>query len=92
MVPIPFSEFPARNNIIIYDISEKEKGTFKEIKTLEGHSGKINSIIHLNDKFLVSGGQGTYEIFYWDLNNNYNLQKLEGHTNNINYIIIFRYE
>ena len=74
------------NNIILYDMSEKEKGIFKEIKTLQGHSGKINSMINLNDKFLVSGGQGSYEIFYWDLNN-YNLEKIQGHSSNINCII-----
>lgn len=74
------------NNIIIYDLSEKEKGIFKEIKTLEGYSGKINSMINLNDKFLVSGGQGSYEIFYWDLNK-YNLEKIQGHSSNINCII-----
>lgn len=38
------------NNILIYDISEKEKETFKEIKTLEGHSGKITSIIEIGNK------------------------------------------
>ena len=70
--------------ILLYDISEK---VYKEIKKLEGHSGRINSIIDLNDNYLVSGGQGSYEIFFWDKKNNYNLQKLSGHSSNINCII-----
>ena len=54
---------------------------------MEGHSGRINSIIDLNDNYLVSGGQGSYEIFIWDKKNNYNLQKLSGQSSNINCII-----
>ena len=73
------------HNIVIYKIDEKN---IEEIKILEGHSGRINSIINLNNKYLVSGGEGgSYEIFIWDKTNNYNLTKLSGHSNNINCII-----
>ena len=76
------------NNILIYDISEKENGIFKEIKTLEGHSGKIRAIIDLNDNYFVSGGEGgSYELFFWDKKNNYNLVKQSAHSNNINCLI-----
>jgi WD40 repeat protein len=75
------------NNIMLYDINGKENGIFKEIKKLEGHSGKIISIIDLNENYLISGGQGTYEIFFWDKKNNYNLTKQSQHSNNINCII-----
>ena len=75
-------------NIIIYDISEKEKGVFKELKKLEGHSGRIKSIIDLNDNYLVSGGEsGSYELFFWDKKNNYNLIKKSAHSNNINCLV-----
>ena len=75
------------NNIILYDINGKENGIFKEIKKLEGHSGKIISIIDLNENYLISGGQGSYEIFFWDKKNNYNLTKQSQHSSNINCII-----
>ena len=75
------------NNIILYDINGKENGIFKEIKKLEGHSGKIISIIDLNENYLISGGQGSYEIFFWDKKNNYNLTKQSQHSSNINIII-----
>ena len=74
-------------NILLYDIREKENGKYKLIKTLEGHSGKINSIIDINDNYVASGGAGTYEIFIWNKKNNYNLQKISGHSSNINCII-----
>ena len=73
-------------------LEKKKKEHLNKEKHQKVILGKNNSIINLNDKLLVSVGKGTYEIFYWDLNNNYNLQKLKVHTNNINYIIIFRYE
>lgn len=80
------------NIILIYDISEKEKGIFKEIKKLEGHSGKINSIIDINDNYLVSGGDGgSYEIFVWDKKKDYTSQKLSSHSNNINCLINLNY-
>jgi len=73
------------DNIIIYKIDEKN---IEEIKILEGHSGIINSIINLNNNYLVSGGLGgSYEIFIWDKKNNFNLTKISGHSNNINCII-----
>ena len=73
-------------------LEKKKKEHLNKEKHQKVILGKNNSIINLNDKLLVSVGKGTYEIFYWDLKNNYNLQKLKVHTNNINYIIIFRYE
>ena len=80
------------NNIFIYDISQKEKGIFKEMKKLEGHSGKINSIIEINDSYLISAGDGgSYEIFVWDKKNDNNLQKLSGHSGNINCLINLDY-
>ena len=75
-------------NILLYDISQKEKGIFKEHKTLEGHSGYIKSIIDLNDTFIVSGGQsGSYELFFWNKKSNYSLQKVSGHSSHINCLI-----
>ena len=75
------------NNIMLYDINNKENGIYKEIKKLEGHSGKITSIIDLNENYLISGGQSTYEIFFWEKKNNYNLIKQSRHSSNINCII-----
>jgi WD40 repeat protein len=75
------------NNIMLYDINNKENGIYKEIKKLEGHSGKITSIIDLNENYLISGGQSTYEIFFWEKKNNYNLIKQSCHSSNINCII-----
>ena len=75
-------------NILLYDISQKEKGSFKELKTLEGHSGYIKSIIDLNETYIVSGGQsGSYELFFWNKKNNYSLQKVSGHSSHINCLI-----
>ncbi len=81
------------NNILIYDISDKENGSLKEIKTLEGHSGKVNTIIEIGDskknkkEYIVSGGEGSYELFFWDKSNNYNLEKISSHSSNINCLI-----
>ena len=75
------------NNIVIYDICEKENGIFKEIKKLQGHSGKIRAVLNLNDNYLVSGGESSYEIFFWDKKNNYNLSKISTHSSNINCLI-----
>jgi hypothetical protein len=78
------------NNILIYDISDKENGNLKEIKTLEGHSGKVNTIIEIGDskknkkEYIVSGGEGSYELFFWDKSNDFNLEKISSHTSNIN--------
>ena len=69
-------------NIVIYDISEKNNDVFKELSTLEGHQNRINSIIELNNNYIVSGGnENPYELFFWNTQN-YNLQKkLSGHQN-----------
>ena len=72
-------------NIAIYDISQKN--VIKKIQTLEGHQNRINSIIEINDNYIVSGGNDNpYELFVWDINNYKLNQKLSGHGNYINCI------
>ena len=80
-------------NIVIYDISQKNNGVFKELATLEGHQNRINSVIELNNNYLVSGGnENPYELFVWNTQN-YNLQqKLSGHQNYVNCIIKLKKE
>lgn len=80
-------------NIVIYDVSEKNKGVFKELNTLEGHQNRINSIIEINNNYLVSGGNDSpYELFVWDSKNYKLQQKLSGHGSNVNYIIKLKKE
>ena len=80
-------------NIEIYDVSEKNKGVFKELNTLQGHQNRINSIIEINDNYIVSGGNDSpYEMFVWDSKNYKLQQKLSGHGNNVNDIVRLKKE
>ena len=75
-------------NIVIYDISQKDNGVFKELAILEGHQNRINSVIELNNNYLISGeDDSSYEIFSWDSENYKLQQKLKGHESNVNFII-----
>ena len=77
-------------NIVIYDVSAKKTGVFKELHVFEGHSNRINSVIEINNDYLISGGNDSpYELFAWHVKKDeYRLQqKLSGHQSNVNYIV-----
>ena len=58
---------------------KKNNGVFKELATLEGHQNRINSIIELNNNYLVSGGnENPYELFVWNTQNYLLNKNLEG--------------
>ena len=60
---------------------------------MEGYSRTVKSIIEIGDneknrkEYIISGGEGSYELFFWEKSNEYNLEKISGYLSNINCLI-----
>ena len=66
------------------NFSKEDISKLKELKTLEGHSGKVNSVSWSPDGKYLASGSYDETIIIWDAKSGEKLKTLEGHFHIVN--------